>query len=80
MNMNPLSLLSMLKNSNPQNMVMNMIFNMFGNKNPMINNLISYAKNGDNNSLMNFARNVCKEKGLDFEKEWSNFLNNFNNR
>lgn len=45
---------------------------MMGN-NPMFNNLIQMAENGDNKSIENFARNLFKEKGLDFDKELANF-------
>lgn len=59
-------------NFNPKELVMQML----GNQNPMFNNLINMAQENNVSSLENFARNVCKEKGLDFEKEMSNFITN----
>ena len=42
MNMNPLQLMNILKNKNPQELIISMI----GNQNPMINNLMQLAKSG----------------------------------
>lgn len=62
------------KKMSPQQIAMNMIGQ---NKNPMMQNLIKMAQNGDNAGLENFAKNICKERGIDFEKEFPNFMNNF---
>lgn len=71
--MNPLQLIGMIKNGgNPQQMVMNMLQNMGGN-NPMISNVLSMAKKGDAKGIENFARNVCNEKGVSFDDEFSKF-------
>lgn len=72
---NPIQMLKMLMGkSTPQQMVMNMMGN---NTNPMINNLMNMAKNGDNKGIENFARNICKEKGMDFDKDFKDFMKNF---
>lgn len=42
--------------------------------NPMINNLIEMAQKGNSQSVEQFARNFCKENGKDFDKEFSNFM------
>lgn len=71
---NPIQMIKMMMGkSTPQQMVMNMM----GNNNPMINNLMNMAKNGDNKGIENFARNICKEKGMDFDKEFQDFMKNF---
>lgn len=36
--------------------------------NPMLNNLIQMAEKGDKQGVENFARNMFKEKGEDFDK------------
>ena len=46
-------------------------------QNPMINNLINMAHNGDVKSVEEFARNVFKEQGRDFDKEFAEFKNTF---
>lgn len=74
MNGNPMQMLQMLMQGgkNPQQMIMNMI----GKNNPMINSLMDMANKGDNKGIEKFARNICKEKGMDFDKDFSNFMNN----
>lgn len=60
------------KSGNPQQIVMdNLIKN---NSNPMLTNLLSMAKNGDDKGLKKFARNLFKDKGRDFDKEFSDFM------
>lgn len=76
--MNPLSFLQMLKGANPKTFLMNMISNKIGNQNPLINNLLDMAKNGDNEGVENFARNLFKEKGKNFDEEFKNFMNQVN--
>lgn len=60
---------------NPRNLLIN--FMQQNNQNPMINNLIGMAKKGDNKSIERFARNIFKEQGRDFDKEFSSFMQNF---
>ena len=45
--------------------------------NPMINNLINMAKNGNSKEVENFARNAFKDQGRDFDTEFSQFMKNF---
>lgn len=45
--------------------------------NPVMGNLIDMANKGDTKGLENFARNLFKEKGRDFDKEFSEFMHNF---
>lgn len=65
---------TIMSNKNPQQVIQNMISN---NTNPMLNNLINMAQNGDTKGVESFARNIFKEKGRDFDKEFSDFMNNF---
>ena len=60
---------------NPRDLLIN--FMTQNNQNPMINNLIGMAKNGDNKAVEKFARNIFKEQGRDFDKEFSAFMQNF---
>ena len=79
--MNPLQILQsfMGKGGNPQDLVMKAI-GMAGNNNPVIRNLVNMAKQGDSQSVEQFARNFFREKGMDFDKEFSSFMSNFNKR
>lgn len=46
-------------------------------RNPMMNNLIRMAKTGDAQSIENFARNIFREQGRDFDAEFAEFRKNF---
>lgn len=76
MNFNPMQLMNMIKSKNPQEVIISII----GNKNPMMNNLMNLAKSGNKTEIENIARNMCKEKGIDFDKEFSSFMENFKNQ
>lgn len=58
---------------NPQQAMIQMLSN---NNNPMAQNVLKMAQNGDYQGIENFARNVCKEQGKDFDTEIANFRNN----
>lgn len=47
------------------------------NNNPALNNIITMVKSGDSKSVETFARNLLKEQGRDFDKEFTDFMNNF---
>ena len=73
--MNPMNFLkNMIGMNNPKYMAMNMLKN---NPNPIFNNLVNMMENGDDKGIEQFARNVCKERNIDFDKEFGNFMNNF---
>jgi hypothetical protein len=59
---------------NPMQIINNFISK---NTNPIFKDLISKAQSGDTKSVENFARNMCKEKGVDFDKEFAKFMTNF---
>lgn len=58
---------------NPQQAVLQLLEN---NTNPMAKQVLEMAKNGQYGEIEKFARNICKEKNVDFDKEISNFKNN----
>lgn len=47
------------------------------NSNPMFMNLFNMAKEGNTKGVENFARNLFKEQGRDFDKEYAEFKKNF---
>lgn len=70
--MNPIEMLKDFKGKNPQEIVLNQ---MMGNiNNPMLKNLINLAKNGKHQDIETFARNICKDKGLNYDEEFANFM------
>ena len=75
--MNPLNMIKgMMGNMNPKNIVMKMLKN---NSNPIFANLTQMMEKGDNKGIEQFARNICKEKNIDFDKQFGEFMNNFKN-
>ena len=72
--MNPVDFLKRIlnRNVNPEQILGNMIRN---NNNPMFSNLIKMAQEGNSKGVENFARNIFKEQGRDFDKEFSDFRN-----
>ena len=73
--MNPLNMIKgMMGISNPKDMAMKMLKN---NTNPIFNNLMQMMEKGDDKGIEQFARNVCKEKNIDFDKQFGEFMNNF---
>ena len=56
---------------NPREILANF---MSKNQNPMFNNLINMAQKGDSKGVENFARNLFKERGRDFDKEFAEFM------
>ena len=71
--MNPMQFLRGIKN--PQQFVMNMLVQ---NQTPMGVQLMNLAKPGDKTQIENFARNVCKERGMDFDKSFAEFMKQIN--
>ena len=73
--MNPMQMLQSFlgRGMSPQQI----ITQMSGNKNPMITNLMNMMKTGDSKGVEDFARNIFKEKGRDFDKEFGEFKKNF---
>lgn len=59
---------------NPQQLVNNLFAKQ---NNPMLNNLREMAQKGDTQGVETFARNLFKEQGRDFDKEFSQFMGNF---
>lgn len=73
--MNPLNMIKgMMGNMNPKNIAINMLKN---NTNHVFSNLIDMANKGDSKGVEEFARNICKEKNIDFDKQFGEFMNNF---
>ena len=75
--MNPMQVLKdfLGKGGNPQELVLRTI--SMNNSNPMINNLVNMAKENNPKAIEIFARNYMKERGMDFDKEFNLFMNNF---
>lgn len=62
----------MTKGMTPKGIAMQMMGN-----NPIFANLINMAETGNNKGVESFARNMLKEKNLNFDEELANFKKNF---
>ena len=71
--MNPMEFMKGIKN--PKQFVMNMLKQ---NQNPMAIQLMQMVKNGNTNQIEQFARNICKERGMDFDKSFAEFMKQIN--
>ena len=74
-NMNPMQLMKMLKSGNPQSFVFQMLEQNAQN-NPFFANILQLAKNNKITEIEQIAMNMCKEKGIDFNKEFNSFKSN----
>ena len=63
--------------NNVKDMVLGILKN---NSNPIFANLIDMAQKGDAKGVEDFARNMMKEQGRDFDKEMNDFKNMFNQK
>ena len=72
--MNPMQMLQnfLTKGFSPQKIVEQMV-----GSNPMMSNLMKMANAGDTDGVEKVARNMFKEKGRDFDKEFSEFRSKF---
>lgn len=75
--MNPMIFFQMLKGGNPQQMVMKMMNNPQMANNPIAKNMFNMAKNGDLQGIEEMGRNIAKERGIDFDKAFNDFKNQF---
>ena len=72
---NPINMIKlMMGKMSPKDMAMSMLKN---NSNPMLSNLIDMANKGDTKGVEDFARNIMKEKGMDYDTEFNKFKDNF---
>ena len=58
----------------PKEAVMNMISK---SDNPIISNMVNLANSNNNDELVKVARNLCKERGIDFDKDFQKFMSMF---
>ena len=72
--MNPImQFMQMVKSGgNPQQIMLQMLQQQVGN-NPVGQNLLKMAQNNDGKGIEQVARNLCAQRGLDFDKEFAAF-------
>jgi hypothetical protein len=71
MNINPLQLIQLIKGGqNPQQLLMSIMQN---NNNPILQNAMEMVKQGNASGLELLARNIAQQKGIYFDKAFSEF-------
>ena len=61
----------------PQQFLQSMMGNSQIMQNPMARNIIDMAQKGDVAGIEQMGRNIAKEKGIDFDKAFSDFKKQF---
>ena len=70
---NPMQVIMAMKNGqNPQQIVMNMLQERMS-QTPIGQNLIALAQNNQTAQIEQIARNICNQRGIDFDKEFNSF-------
>ena len=70
---NPMQFLQFIRQGqNPQQLIMILLEQKMPNS-PMRNNILNLARNQDGPGLEKLARNLCQQKGVDFDKEFTAF-------
>lgn len=77
--MNPLmAIMQMMRGGgNPQAMLNQMMNNSAIMQNPMAKNILNMAQQGDISGIEEMGRNIAKERGVDFDKAFSDFKAQF---
>lgn len=69
--------MNMIKGGNPQQFVMNMLNERAQTGDPMMQSLLKSVQTGNSRDIEVIARNVAKERGIDFDKEFNSFKQMF---
>lgn len=75
--MNIMNVFQMINSGNPKQIVMRMMNDPQIANNPMAKNMIEMAKSGNLKGIEEMGRNIAKERGVDFDKAFSDFKNQF---
>ena len=66
-------LMQIMQGKNPQQMILNYLQQSQLGSTPIGQNLIGLAQKGDFAALEQIARNLCQQRGIDFEEQSKNF-------
>ena len=70
-------LINSFKNQDPSALVSNMINEAASQGNPIMQNLANLIKEGKTEEIEKVVRNIAKERGVDYDKEFKAFRNTF---
>ena len=75
-NQNFFNLMKMTKQGNPEQIAMSML-QQYSSGNPVMQNLLVLAQKKDTKGIENVARNMAKEKGINYDNEFNSFKQMF---
>ena len=70
-------LISSFKNQDPSALVSNMVNEAASQGNPIMQNLANLIKEGKTEEIEKIVRNIAKERGMDYDKEFKAFRDTF---
>lgn len=73
-NLNPTQLLTLLKSGNPQQVATQIIEQNY-KSDPLMQNLLQMARNGNTQGIQQFAIQYFKNQGTDLNAEMNNLIN-----
>lgn len=76
--MNPINIFQMMK-AGPKQFIQQMMGNNQMMSNPMIQNVMQMAQQGNMRGVEQMARNLCKEKGLNADEVFDQIKGKFGN-
>lgn len=76
---NMMEYVQMVKNGNPEEIVLNMLQENVAQGNPIAGSLIQMINAKDSQGIERIARNVARERGIDFDREFNSFKQMFRN-
>ena len=74
---NTIHMVNMVKQGNPQQIVMGMLEQRAQQGNPVFKNLLNMVQQGDTQGIETIVRNMAREKGIDFDTEFNAFRRKF---
>lgn len=75
-NVDPRRLIQMIRQGqNPQQLMLSVLEGQAGS--PMGRNLLNLARKGQTAEIEKIARNLCRERGMDFDQEFMKFRQMF---
>lgn len=75
-NFNPMQFMQMIRSGqNPQQLLMSMLQQQMGNT-PLGQNLLTMMQTNNTAGIEQVARNLCSQRGLDYDKEFAQFKRN----
>lgn len=74
---NTIHMVNMVRQGNPQQIVMGMLEQRAQQGNPVFKNLLNMVQQGDTQGVETIVRNMAREKGIDFDTEFNSFKRRF---